>query len=498
MKSRNDPSSRGDETVIRPPLGQRPTDDLQPANFSPPGVTIIDLDAGNHPPSGWTLGTVLYQAPPVDAPAERAPSARESSIPTGEARGRKGAEGAPFEVSAASPSRNPIIAAATPLLIFLDQLRLKIFEPDAEMLATQIGRTIREFERHLADAGIPAETAQTAKLALCATADDVIANLPGPGSRDWARLGMLSRFFPSADPGSSFFEALNRVLADPSPHYDLLEFMHLCLCLGFEGQYRQGLVREDCDLERVRRDVYETLRYFQARAEDEISPHWRGLAAPTRRDTARAPFWSLAAAATALAAGCFFLARTIVTLESDALSDKLLALNPSGPVAIERAASFVPLVHNPVSTAQIDRIRAALARDIEVGNVAVEMRGDFIVVEINNRLLFEPGKAETKPEFSPIAANIAAALEPERGPLQIIGHTDNVKPRKSGTFASNYDLSIARAKAVERALSPGLSDPGRAAVDGKGEDEPIADNTTAEGRAANRRVDIMIPRENAQ
>lgn len=498
MKPRNDPSSKGDETVIRPPLGHRPTGDLQQGNFAPPGVTIIDLDAGNHSPAGWRRGTVLYQAPPVGAPPERAPSGRESSIPTGEVRSRKGVQGTALDITASNPNSNPIIAAATPLLIFLNHLRLKMFEPDAGMLANQIGRALREFERRLADADIPAETAQTAKLALCATADDVIANIPGPGSRDWVHLGMLSRFFPSADPGSSFFEALNRGLADPEPHYDLLEFMHLCLCLGFEGQYRRGLIREGCDLERVRRDVYETLRYFQARVGDEISPHWQGLAAPRHRDRARAPFWSLVAAAIALVAGCFFLARTIVTLESDALSDKLLALNPSGPVAIERATSFVPLVHNPASTAQIDRIRAALAGDLEAGNVAVEMRGDFVVVEINNRLLFEPGKAETRPEFSPIAANIASALEPERGPLQIIGHTDNIKPRKSSAFASNYDLSIARAKAVERALSPALSDPGRISVDGKGEDEPIADNATPEGRAANRRVDIMIPRENSQ
>ena len=110
-------------------------------------------------------------------------------------------------------------------------------------------------------------------------------------------------------------------------------------------------------------------------------------------------------------------------------------------------------------------------------------------------MLFQPGKAEVKPEFNAIAADIAAALNPEPGPIRIVGHTDNVKPKKSSAFKSNFDLSVARAKAVETIIAPQFKDASRITVDGKGEDEPIADNATPEGRARNRRVDVMIPRE---
>ncbi|TIU23954.1 MAG: type VI secretion system protein TssL, partial [Mesorhizobium sp.] len=137
----------------------------------------------------------------------------------------------------------------------------------------------------------------------------------------------------------------------------------------------------------------------------------------------------------------------------------------------------------------------ALAKNIARGGLTVGTQGRFIVVEINNLLLFQSGRAEIKPEFGPIAADIAAALEPEPGPITIVGHTDNVKPRKSSAFKSNFDLSVARAKAVEAMMAPRFSDPSRITVDGKGEDEPIADNTTPEGRAQNRRVDVMIPKE---
>ncbi|TIP68937.1 MAG: type VI secretion system protein TssL, partial [Mesorhizobium sp.] len=69
----------------------------------------------------------------------------------------------------------------------------------------------------------------------------------------------------------------------------------------------------------------------------------------------------------------------------------------------------------------IDRIHAALAKTIARGGLSVGTQGRFIIVEINNVLLFPSGRAEIKPEFAPIAADIAAALEPEPGPIMVVG-----------------------------------------------------------------------------
>ncbi len=271
--------------------------------------------------------------------------------------------------------------------------------------------------------------------------------------------------------------------------------MQVCLSLGFEGQYR-GAARDDGSLQRVRQDVYDTLRYFTPRPDEEISPRWQGLSAAMARTSRRVPLWSVAASALALLTGVFFALRILVTDDGDRIADQLLALDPSAPLVIERA-NFVPLTEEvkPVATAQIDRIRAALGKEIEAGGLTVDTKGEFIVVEINNLVLFASGKADVKAEFDPIAGRIAAALEPEPGKIKIVGHTDNVKPRKSSAFKSNYDLSVARAKAVEKVVASKIGDPSRLTVEGKGEDEPIADNGTPEGRARNRRVDLMIPRE---
>lgn len=455
-------------------------------------------------PTGWSSGTVVVQNPvPGAAAAAAAPALQQEIL-------LSAADGVNYAAA------NPILAAAAPLLVLFSQLRLMPVERQAAPLAEHITEAIETFEREMAKAGIAEEDARIAKFALCETADDLVGNLPWPKDEGWIGHSLVARFFhTNATGGAGFYEALNNILARPEGHHDLLELMHACLSLGFEGQYR-GRVGERDALERVRRDVYDTIRYFQPRAGDDISPHWQGMAAALSKPRARLPLWAVAAAAATLVTAAFFGLRILITDEGDATAGELLALNPSTPVTIERA-SVAPVAEPAVAAppeatppppavptvtqidvptiAQIDRIRAALANEIAGGGLTVGTKGNFIVVEISNQLLFAPGQAELKPEFQPIAADIATALNAEPGPIWIVGHTDNVKPKKSSQFKSNFDLSVARAKAVQAMVANELKDPSRVAVDGKGEDEPIADNATADGRAKNRRVDVMIPKE---
>ncbi|TIM10586.1 type VI secretion system protein TssL, long form [Mesorhizobium sp.] len=501
MSSKDDPFGPAGKTVIRAPRrAEKSAPDPQGAvpDGGRPGPapvkdsTVFDPGVGRHAPPGWTSGTVIYQG------ADPGAAAAAGSVAA--------APGIQQDIllhatdSVRYSAANQILAAAAPLLMLFGQLRLMAVERQAEQLAEHVAEAIEKFDRTMEKAGVPEEDARIAKFALCETADDLIGNLPWPKTDAWAQHSMLSQFFHVVPTGAGFYQALNKILAAPEAHYDLLELMHACLSLGFEGQYR-GLAREDNNLERVRRDVYETLRYFRARADDDISPHWQSLAVSNPQSSVRLPLWVIAAAAAALLTAAFFALRVFITDEGDALAGRLLALDPSTPIAIERASvvpSAAPVkVAPPVAPtrSQIDRIHAALAKTIARGGLSVGTQGRFIIVEINNVLLFPSGRAEIKPEFGPIAADIAAALEPERGPIMIVGHTDNVKPRKSSPFKSNFDLSIARAKAVAEMMAPRFGKPSRITVDGKGEDEPIADNATPEGRAQNRRVDLMIPKE---
>jgi hypothetical protein len=103
-------------------------------------------------------------------------------------------------------------------------------------------------------------------------------------------------------------------------------------------------------------------------------------------------------------------------------------------------------------------------------------------------ILFETGKADLKPESRPVLKEIAATLE-QHVDLKILieGHTDNV-----GSAASNLTLSDARAAAVKAALvSEHGADGERITTQGLGDTKPAMPNTTAEGRAQNRRVEIV-------
>ncbi|TJV03052.1 MAG: DotU family type IV/VI secretion system protein, partial [Mesorhizobium sp.] len=275
MSSKDDPFRPADKTVIRAPR-PRQRSPAAPASSSSAGAepaatparesTVFDPGVGRRMPTGWSSGTVVVQNPvPGAAAAAAAPALQQEIL-------LSAADGVNYAAA------NPILAAAAPLLMLFSQLRLMPVERQAAPLAEHITEAIETFEREMAKAGIAEEDARIAKFALCETADDLVGNLPWPKDDGWIGHSLVARFFHTKPTGAGFYEALNKILGRPEGHHDLLELMHACLSLGFEGQYR-GRVGERDALERVRRDVYDTIRYFQPRAGDDISPHWQGMAA---------------------------------------------------------------------------------------------------------------------------------------------------------------------------------------------------------------------------
>jgi chemotaxis protein MotB len=137
-------------------------------------------------------------------------------------------------------------------------------------------------------------------------------------------------------------------------------------------------------------------------------------------------------------------------------------------------------------------MRAALqSKDVTIS----ELQGK-LTVNILDRILFDSGEAVLKPEGEKVLQQIAGVLSqyPNRQ-IHVIGHTDNVPIRASAwsRFASNWELSTARAIAAVRFLGEKAGvDPRRLGAVGYGEFHPIADNATAEGRAKNRRIALVV------
>jgi len=107
-------------------------------------------------------------------------------------------------------------------------------------------------------------------------------------------------------------------------------------------------------------------------------------------------------------------------------------------------------------------------------------------VNVPSDVSFDTGRSNIRPELAPILSKFAQGLDATMH-VQVIGHTDS-----QGSDAVNNPLSLDRAQSVRDYLvSQGVSAT-RVAVEGKGEHQPIADNSTADGRAKNRRVEIFL------
>jgi chemotaxis protein MotB len=150
-------------------------------------------------------------------------------------------------------------------------------------------------------------------------------------------------------------------------------------------------------------------------------------------------------------------------------------------------------------SAEFEQVSASLKGEIEAGRIELsELRGK-VTVKMKDKVLFGSGSATLNAEGKESLRQVAAALQTVRGKLvRVEGHTDNVPTARGGPFPTNWELSTARALAVLRFLQDAGVDPTRLAAAGYGEFKPIFGNDTPEGRAQNRRIEIVLaPAEGA-
>jgi OOP family OmpA-OmpF porin len=155
---------------------------------------------------------------------------------------------------------------------------------------------------------------------------------------------------------------------------------------------------------------------------------------------------------------------------------------------IVRAASQIWVAVEPANSGTVYDLTI-----LEVGEMAQDVTAGDMLAALNKdgrialSILFDIGKATIKPESQKIVDEIAVLLKGNPGlQVSIEGHTDN-----SGTPQGNMTLSDARAKAVMAAVVGMGVDAARMRAIGWGQDKPVADNTTEEGRARNRRVEVV-------
>lgn len=138
------------------------------------------------------------------------------------------------------------------------------------------------------------------------------------------------------------------------------------------------------------------------------------------------------------------------------------------------------------------RLITELEPEVAAQTLNVNYDEDQVVIRFSEEATFRSGDASIKPEMIPIIERVVEVLSACTGDVVVSGHTDN-RPITSDRYRSNWDLSAARAVSVvhELVLSRDI-EAGRVVAAGRAETRPLADNSTPENRALNRRVEIAI------
>ncbi|MBV8847457.1 MAG: OmpA family protein [Bryobacterales bacterium] len=164
-----------------------------------------------------------------------------------------------------------------------------------------------------------------------------------------------------------------------------------------------------------------------------------------------------------------------------------------GPGGMEKPAAEKQQTAELVPSLKI--LTEELKKEIESGRIQINMQPRGLVISFNQAALFPSGEDVISPEAYDGLEKVASAIDKVPNPVRLEGHTDSV-PIRTARFRSNWELSAARSIALLELLSSRFGVPRtRMSIAGYADSAPAASNETEEGRARNRRADIVILNE---
>ncbi len=432
--------------------------------------------SGNDPFGGDSDRTIMRPRPGGRGPRRPAPSAGETQqhgIP------------APTPVAQiVGAGMNPLVAAATPLFSLVGRLRNSTSHPDIGSLQSHVAQEIMTFEAEARGKGESAEAILSARYALCTFLDETVLSTPWGTESNWGNQTLLVRFHNETWGGEKFFQMLDRLMPDPPANLHLLEFLYVCLALGFEGKYRvQAQGRGQLD--QVQHRLYEIIRTYRGDFERELSPHWHGVQDQRPKLARYVPFWVIGAVAAGLLLAAFIGFLFSLNNRSDPIVSDVATLATDGAPLIDRAPSDPPPAVTLTDLLERDDLASAAIADglvqvvDEPGRSTVTLWG-----------MFASGQARVDTAQQPLLLRVGSALNELDGRVTVIGHTDNV-PIRTLSFPSNWELSEARAQSVLGVLGQ-VVEAQRLSAEGRADTKPLVDNDTPVNRALNRRVEVTL------
>jgi chemotaxis protein MotB len=173
--------------------------------------------------------------------------------------------------------------------------------------------------------------------------------------------------------------------------------------------------------------------------------------------------------------------------------DTAVDAQPEGePAPVVAPVTVVPTAPEPREESLQERLQRDLADAIKLDRVEMLRDARGLILSLPEEAAFGVASSEPSGEAREMIRRIAASVGPTASAIRIEGHTDDV-PIRTSRFVSNWELSTARASAVVELLVREFGvDPARLSAAGYGEFHPRVPNDSAENRARNRRIDIVI------
>ncbi|WP_299987993.1 type IVB secretion system protein IcmH/DotU [uncultured Ruegeria sp.] len=412
----------------------------------------------------------------------------EATVPVSDARLRD-----------ARDSDNPFVNAFSPLLGLAPELESASAPENPEVLRARLLDNLTYARDSAVSSGLSLGQADKGAWFVAALLDDIALNTPWGGNSGWPRMPLVAELYGNVDAGERFFELTEDLLRFPERDPHLTELAFLCLSLGFRGKHRLTGASGEAALTQLRSQLARALTDRDA-DDKALSPHWQGVVADHDNPGFIVPLWAVGLIAVA------FMALVYVGL-GIRLSNKgeqLYALAEVLPPP-ERASIFRPIIETVKEPAPIPEplliellplfAQAAPKETVSALSGREDVSLAIVVMQATNPEVFRSAKADLNPQYTTLVQSIASVILDNQeiiGKLRIVGHTDSIPVQRSNPFQSNQGLSEARAAKIAELLIAAGVPADLISVEGRAAAEPIADNSTKDGRARNRRVEIIV------
>ncbi|MBS0422443.1 MAG: DotU family type IV/VI secretion system protein [Proteobacteria bacterium] len=373
--------------------------------------------------------------------------------------------------AAADPAAARLIWKASPLIAVITQLRVTPAIADLGQLHSQIAAMLVAFMDDARAGGIGDSRATQATEVLAALADHVVSNMPWGVDAGWHNLSQSA-----ASRGEKPVQRLLTIAAATSQDAGLQELIGVTLLVGFDKRSRG---KDDAEIEQLLARAAQVARTGDGEPGKGAVPFASGRTRRIKGPPGWLPLWVCGITTAAALAVLTVVLLLSLAGKSDAIYAHLAALR--GPAV----STPRPL---PAPT---PRLASLLAEPIAAQSMSVRDEIDRSVIVVPEGRLFAPGESTASANSNDSLQPIAAALKQTPGRIQVIGHTDSTETR-SARFASDWDLSVERARVVRDALRTLGVDAARTSHDGHASVEPLPADDPARAISGDGRIEIVL------